>query len=70
MNEIGEIIKKVMEENECLNIQITRGTGILKNNLSVILGPKGNPTWRTIKKILDMIGYEINLRKKSEKETV
>ena len=65
MNEIGEVIKKAIEENECRNTQIVKGTGILKNNLSVILGPKGNPTWRTIKKILDGIGYEVNLRKKS-----
>ena len=70
MNEIGEVIKKAMEENECRNTQIVKGTGILKNNLSVILGPKGNPTWRTIKKILDAIGHEVNLRKKSGNEAV
>ena len=64
MNEIGLKIKEIMEKEDIWNFQIARTTGILKNNICVILGPKGNPKWSTVKRILDAIGYEVVLRKR------
>ncbi len=65
MNEIGQKIKEIMEEEGIRASNIAKGTGILKNNLCVILGPNGNPQWATVKRILDALGYQVNLRKKS-----
>ena len=42
MNEIGEKIKAVMEKEDIWGYQVAQATGILKNNICVILGPKGN----------------------------
>jgi len=64
MNEIGEKIKEVMVKEDLWNFQLAEATGILKNNICVILGPKGNPQWSTVKRILDSMGYEVILKKK------
>ena len=68
MNEIGEKIKAVMEKEDIWGYQVAQATGILKNNICVILGPKGNPKWSTVKRILDAIGYKVVLRKKDDPE--
>jgi len=65
-NEIGEIIKKIMKESDIWDFEVAKGTGLLRNNVSVILGPRGNPTWRTVKRILDFLGYEVFLKKREE----
>lgn len=67
-NEIGEMIKAVMQKEDFWNFQIASATGILKNNICAILGPKGNPTWSTVSRILKAIGYELVLRKKNHHE--
>ena len=64
MNKIGEKIREAMDKEGLWNSDVAKRTSILKNNLWVILGAKGNPKWSTVKRILDAIGYEIILRKK------
>ncbi len=64
MNEIGEKIKAVMEKEDIWNFMIAERTGLLGNNVAAILGPRGNPKWSTVKKILDAIGFEVVLKKK------
>lgn len=68
MNEIGQKIKEIMEREDIWNFEIAEATGILRNNICVILSPKGNPTWGTVKRILDSMGYEIILKKKDSAE--
>lgn len=63
-NEIGEKIKKIMKEFDIWDFEVANGTGLLRNNVSVILGPRGNPTWRTVKRILDFLGYAVVLKKR------
>ncbi len=64
MNEIKRKIKGVMEEEDIRNLGVAKATGILKNNISIILSEKGNPRWATVHRILQAIGYEVILKKK------
>jgi DNA-binding phage protein len=64
MNRIGILIKEAMEKTGWSNYRLSKVTGILKNNLTIILGEKGNPEWTTVQKILDAIGYEAVLKEK------
>ena len=64
MNQIGHLIKEALKEIEWSNYRLSKVTGIFKNNLTIILGEKGNPEWSTVQKILDAIGYEVVLIKK------
>jgi DNA-binding phage protein len=64
MTGIGEKIKRIMKERDIWDFEVGYGTGLLRNNVSTILGPRGNPTWKTIKRILDFLGYEVVLKKK------
>jgi len=68
MNEIGQKIKEIMEREDIWNFEVARATGILRNNICVILGEKGNPKWSTIKRILDALGLKVVLRKKDDPE--
>jgi DNA-binding phage protein len=64
MNQIGKLVKEAMTRAGWSNYRLSKATGILKNNLTIVLGEKGNPEWGTVQKILDAIGYEVVLRKK------
>jgi DNA-binding phage protein len=64
MNWIGKLIKDAMKKEGRSNYRLSKITGILKNNLTIILGKRGNPRWSTVQRILDAIGYEVILRKK------
>ncbi len=64
MNQIGHLIKQAMAENGWTNYRLAKETGLLENNISHILGPKGNPQWATVHRILQAIGYEVILKRK------
>jgi transcriptional regulator with XRE-family HTH domain len=61
---IGNLIKQAMDKDGWTIYRLSKATSFLRNNLSVILGKRGNPEWSTIQRILDTIGYEVILKKK------
>ncbi len=64
MNQIGHLIRQAIAEKGWTNSQLAQETGLLENNISHILGPKGNPQWITVDRMLRAIGYEVILKKK------
>jgi len=64
VNEIGRKIKEIMEREDIWISEVARATGILRNNICVILSEKGNPQFATVQRILQAIGYEVILKKK------
>jgi len=68
MHKIGKIIKDAMTKMGWSNYRLSKVTGILENNLTIILGEKGNPQWSTIQKILDAIDCEVVIKKKSRRK--
>ena len=53
-----------MEREDIWISEVARATGILRNNICVILSEKGNPQFATVQRILQAIGYEVILKKK------
>ena len=64
MNQIGKLLKETMRESGWSNYRLAKKTGLLENNISHVLGVKGNPQWMTVQKILNAIEYEVILKKK------
>ena len=62
-NKIGRLLQKAMDEAGLSQYRVAKETGLLPVNVCHVLGPRGNPQWMTIEKILKAIGYEIVLRR-------
>lgn len=59
--EIGEIIKK---RRDCLSIKqedLSEMTGITSKTIYLIENGKGNPSFDTLNKLLDVLGFEISI---------
>jgi transcriptional regulator with XRE-family HTH domain len=60
---IGTELKAIMEKEGITGYRIFKETNIEQSYISRVLHNKINPTYLTLKRILDVMGYQICLRK-------
>jgi transcriptional regulator with XRE-family HTH domain len=65
---IGTELKAIMEKEGVSGYRIFKETNIEQSYISKLLHNKINPNYLTVKRILDVLGYEICFRKKSKRE--
>jgi len=61
---IGTELKAVMEKEGVSGYRIFKETGIEQSYISRLLRNKINPNYLTMKRILDVLGYELRISKK------
>jgi len=67
---IGSEIKTLMEKEGITGYRISKKTGIDETYISKIIHNRINPSYLTLKRILDVLGYRINFEKISHREEV
>ena len=67
---IGTEIKAIMEKEGITGYRISKETGIDEAYVSKILHNHINPSYLTLKRILDVLGYQICFEKLSKREEV
>jgi probable addiction module antidote protein len=65
---IQKILKKIIEKEGTTPNAIAKAIGVDPASLYRSLRNGGNPEWKTIKKVLDHLGYEIRIIKSRRKE--
>jgi len=67
---LGTELRAIMKKEGITGYRISKETGIGQSYISRILHDKGNPSCLTLKRILDVVGYQICFKKvsKSKKE--
>lgn len=66
ISSIGKEIRGIAKKKGVTLYRIAKDLGIANESLLRSLKDDANPEWKTIKKILDYLGYEIRLVKKKE----
>lgn len=64
---IGSEIKAIMEREGFSGYRIAKETGIDETYVSKIIHNRINPSYLTLKRILDVLGYQICLERKEVK---
>ena len=62
--DILEITKTLMKKEEVTAYRMNKDFGFAHGTISRLLNGRGNLEWRTIKKIMDYLGYDIRFVKK------
>jgi len=65
---IQEILKKIIEREGTNPNAVAKAIGVDHASLYRSLRNEGNPEWKTIKKVLDHLGYEITIIKPRRKD--
>lgn len=65
---IGSGLKSIMEKERVSGYRIFKETGINQSYISRIIHDKVNPSFPTLKRILDILGYQVCFKKISKKE--
>jgi probable addiction module antidote protein len=65
---IQKKLKKIIEKEGTTPNAIAKAIGVDHASLYRSLRNGGNPEWKTIKKVLDHLGYEIRIVKSRRKE--
>ena len=65
---IQKLLKKIIERDGTTPNAIAKAIGVDHASLYRSLRNGGNPEWKTIKKVLDHLGYEIRIVKSKGKE--
>ena len=64
ISSIGKEIREIARKKGITLYRISKDLGIPNESLLRSLKEDANPEWKTIKKLLDYLGYEIRLVKK------
>ena len=67
---VGTELKAVMEKEGITGYRLSQETGLSETYISKLLHNKMNPTYRTLKRIADVLGYRICFEKVSQGEEV
>ena len=67
---IGSEIKTLMEKEGITGYRMSKETGIDETYISKIIHNRINPSYLTLKRILDVLGCRINFEKISHREEV
>lgn len=67
---IGSEIKAIMDEEGFSGYRISKETGIDETYISKIIHNRINPSYLTLKRILDVLGYRICFEKVAQRKEV
>jgi transcriptional regulator with XRE-family HTH domain len=67
---IGTELKTVMEREGITGYRLSKETGIGQSYISKILHNQMNPSYLTLKRILNVLGYRISFEKISKRKEV
>jgi len=67
---IGSEIKAIMDEEGFSGYRISKETGIDETYISKIIHDRINPSYLTLKRILDVLGYRICFEKIAQRKEV
>ncbi len=67
---IGSELKKIMVKENVSGYRLSRDTGIDETYISKILRNRINPSYLTLRRILDVMGYRISFEKIPEGKEV
>ncbi len=67
---LGTQLKSTMEKEGVSGYRISQETGIGQSYISRVLSDRANPTYSTLKRILDVLGYQVCFEKVSQREEV
>jgi len=65
---IGSEIKAIMDEERFSGYRISKETGIDETYISKIIHNRINPSYLTLKRILDVLGYRICFEKVAQRK--
>jgi probable addiction module antidote protein len=64
MESIGKEIKEIIRKKGISRYRVSKDLGIAQESLLRSLKDGANPRWKTVKKVLEYLGYEIRLVEK------
>jgi len=64
MESIGKELKRIIEKKGFSRYRVAKDLGLAQESLHRSLQDDADPRWKTIKKVLDYLGYEVVLRPK------
>jgi DNA-binding phage protein len=64
MESIGKDIDALIQKKGLSRYRVSKDIGVSQESLLRSLKEDANPRWKTIKKVLDYLGYEVILRPK------
>lgn len=67
---LGSEIKAIMEREGITGYRISKMTGIDETYISKIIHNRINPSYLTLKRIMDVLGYRISFEKLSNRKEV
>lgn len=67
MESIGKEIKEIVRKRGVSFYRVSKDLGIAQESLYRSLLDDANPRWRTIKKVIDYLGYEIRIVEKKRR---
>ena len=59
MESIGKEINEILKKKGITRYRVSKDLGIAQESLLRSLKKGANPRWKTIKKVLDYLGYEV-----------
>ena len=68
MESIGKEIERIMRKKGVSRYRISKDLGVAQESLLRSLKEDANPRWKTIRRILHYLGYEIRLVKRKRRE--
>ncbi len=69
MKNIGKELKELMRKRGVSGYEIARALGIAPESFYRSTGDRANPEWKTIRGILDYLGYDVKFVRKGVKKT-
>lgn len=63
MSDIHIILKEIVTKENVSVYRVAKDLGMDYGSVYRLLNERGNPTWSTIRKVLDYLGYEIRVAK-------
>ena len=70
MESIGKEIKEMIKRKGISRYRVSKDLGVAQESLLRSLKEDANPRWKTVKKVLDYLGYEIRLVEEERKKQV
>jgi probable addiction module antidote protein len=67
MESVGKEIEIIMRKKGVSRYRISKDLGVAQESLLRSLKEDANPRWKTVKKVLDYLGYEIRFVKQKRR---
>jgi DNA-binding phage protein len=67
MESIGKEIKEMIKRKGISRYRVSKDLGVAQESLLRSLKEDANPRWKTVKRVLDYLGYEIRFVKQKRR---